>query len=81
MDVRKMSGLDLVIVSKNLMEFVDRVEIDSKRKITPFKAERDGSLNFTDHYACLLTFKGIPLKATKLKIGAPRAIKWNTTAK
>ena len=56
------SALDLVIVSNDLYEFVDRMKIDSKREITPFKSDKNKVLNFTDHYTIVVDFKNIPLK-------------------
>ena len=56
------SCLDLIIVSKSLVEYIDQVVIDSKLAFTPGRATRNG-MRYTDHYSLLLTIKNIPLKS------------------
>ena len=74
----KMSCLDLFIVSRNLYKYVEVLEVDSKLQMTPFYVKcKNGEKNFTDHYACLMTFKGIPLITHMIK--AKRFNKLNGT--
>ena len=70
------SVLDLVIVSTDLMKYVESLETDSSRKFTPFKRNNDNTLSFPDHFAILLTLKGMPLMKRN-KLGR-KPIKWNT---
>ena len=74
-DLRK-STLDLVIVSKRLFEYVDKLEIDKNLKWTPFRTTKKGILKFTDHYSLLLVFKGLPKKKKKV-IGKRKITIWN----
>ena len=56
------SVLDILIISNDLYKYVETMEIDEKRLITPFKNNKDKSLTYSDHLSLLVTFKNIPLK-------------------
>ena len=72
----KKSALDLVIVSRNLYEYVERVEVDKDLKWTPCRPAKR-SVKFSDHYALLVVFKNIPKKDNKASLPKAPPI-WNT---
>ena len=58
-----LSCLDMFIVSRELSPYVQKLHIDSERKIPIARAVRTGStyqLVYSDHYTCLLTLTGLP---------------------
>ena len=57
----KKSLLDLIIVSKNLMKYVDRLEVDNMLQWTPFRVLKDQK-KYSDHYALHLVLKSIPIR-------------------
>ena len=60
-----MSCLDLFIVSKELLPYVDKLVIDKERKIKPTRAVKEKKkykLIYTDHYSCLLSLKDLQKK-------------------
>ena len=72
------SALDLVIESKELFQYVDKMEIDNGGKMTAFKCNKKGkTLSFPDHYSILTTFKGIPEKRRFPSLGK-KFTTWNT---
>ena len=74
----KKSVLDLIIMSRNLLKYVDNVVIDNDRKFTPSHTlKKNGRMIYPDHYAILMTMKGIPLKKQKQK-RVPKILMWNT---
>ena len=65
-----MSCLDLFIVSKELLPYVDKLVIDKERKIIPTRAVKEKKkykLIYTDHYSCLLSFKDLTKRKEKVK--------------
>ena len=72
----KKSTLDLVVVSSNLGKFIDKLQIDKNQEWTASRSVK-GELKYPDHYALLLTFKGIPMKAPTVFPGR-KTIRWNT---
>ena len=71
---------DLVIVSVELFKFIESMEVDSKSRVTPFKVNKDHSLSYPDHFAVLLSFRGIPLKKNKSALGK-KYTRWNLNKK
>ena len=67
--IENKSCLDLAIVNQDLYKYVVTMEIDSKRLATPFKVCKDLSRKYTDHFACVVCFKGIPLKCKTVSLG------------
>ena len=63
---KKKSVLDLVVISEDLLKYVEDFYIDTARQITPFKPESDGSMSYTDHNAIAIVFKGIPKKSSNV---------------
>ena len=45
---------------------------------TPFYVNKKNAKQYSDHFACILTFKGIPTKKDNLKVSKPKTVKWNT---
>ena len=73
----KKSCLDLFIISKELLKYVDKLIIDNKFTMTPCRPISKKKVVYPDHYASLLTFKDIPLKSEQ-KVGGPKYTIWNT---
>ena len=66
----------IIIVSRSLFNFIERVEIDKERKFTPCHALKRKKVTYPDHYAIIMTMKNIPRKkVTEIK---PQKVKmWN----
>ena len=67
------SCIDLVIVSNDLVKYLDKVTIDKNLDFTPSRPVSKGKLSYTDHYAILIEFKNLPIRSSieskkKLKI-------------
>ena len=62
------SVLDLVIISSDLVKYVEVMEIDSQRKFTPFRVTKE-SLHFTDHFAIKVTLQGLPVRKKSQSLG------------
>ena len=71
------SVLDLAIISKDLFKYLEVMNIDKDRKVTPFRVCEDYSHKHSDHFAVSLTFKGIPLKKENMSLGK-KFTTWNT---
>ena len=71
------SCLDLFVVSRQLLPYVSNLKIDSDRNMAVSRAVKIGQKYervFSDHYTCLLTFRGLP----KGKEGKnERKVLWN----
>ena len=67
----------MIIVSKELSEFVEQVFIDKERKITPAHAMKNKKLTYPDHLAIVTRFKGLPMTKEK-SIKPPKVKLWNT---
>ena len=70
------SCLDLIIVSKGLVEYIEELIIDKERKFTPHRAGK-GKLIFTDHFSLFFKMKGIPLRNPTMRVKNSEVI-WNT---
>ena len=77
---KKKSTLDLVVVSKNLYEYVEKIVIDKDLKITPYRAISKTRLCYTDHYALIVIFKNLPRK-TEINRKQYNPVIWNTNKK
>ena len=73
----KKSVLELCIVSKELLIYVDTLTIDKERNFTPFRPIGKSKRTYTDHYSLRLLFKNIPLKPVN-PVAAKKVIRWNT---
>ena len=71
----KKSALDLVIISKEIEQYVVELNIDKDLNWTPAQSHK-GKLKHSDHYSLLVTFD-IPMFNTKYKPTKKNVI-WNT---
>ena len=71
--------LDLFIVSKNLVPYIEKLEIDKDLNWTPSRSVK-GNLKFPDHYALLLTMKNLPINKPSSQVIRKQII-WNTRKK
>ena len=69
--------MDITIVSGELEKYVKEIVIDKERKFTPFKQINGTTVSFPDHYAIMVNFEGIPMKARNKKTHRTH-IDWNT---
>ena len=61
----RLSCLDLFVTSRELLPYIEKLEIDSEREFTPARAVKEkGKYKkvFTDHFSSLLTLKNLPKK-------------------
>ena len=72
----KKSVLDLCIVSQELFDYVDVLEIDNKFSFTPARPGKNGLL-YTDHYSLLLRLKNLPVKGSQPN-QTIKSVRWNT---
>ena len=70
------SCLDLVIVSRGLIEYIQELVIDKERKFTPHRAGK-GKLIYTDHFSMHFILKGMPLNNPAMRKDISQVI-WNT---
>ena len=56
-DREKMSCLDLVIVSRNLLSYFKSLEIDCKKRFSPVRPLSKKDCVYSDHFRCLLHLK------------------------
>ena len=75
-DDSKKSTIDLVIVSKDLLEYIAELEIDKNREWTPHRRKND-VLKHPDHYALLLKFVDIPRKRNAENMPPKKVVTWN----
>ena len=75
-DEGRKSCLELVIVSRNLFKYVDKLIIDKKLALTPGRVISKTKIVYPDHYSLILKFKNIPLKPQKSLAGAKYST-WN----
>ena len=65
----KQSCLDLFVVSRELLPYVKKLEIDSQREMAVGRSVKMGSkykMVYSDHYTCLLTLSDLPrMKETR----------------
>ena len=80
-DSNRKSALDLVIGSKTLVNYIEKVVIDSEQVITPFRSKaKTRALTFPDHYAVVITFNNIPKSKRTVKNGVRKTV-WNMKKK
>ena len=74
------SVLDICIVSRELLPYIVSLKIDKNREFTAFRPINKTKLTYSDHYALLLTFAGLPLrnKHEIVKGGERKIVRWNT---
>jgi hypothetical protein len=73
----KLSALDLFIVSKELKPYVEKLTIDSSRKIAvsrKVKQKKGFKLVYSDHFSNLLILKNLPLAKDQVEV---KEVKWN----
>ena len=72
------SVLSLVIISVGLENYVEKLEIDQQRKVTPHRAiSKNRNLVYTDHFSLILTFKKLPLRRKSSEV-VKSSVLWNT---
>ena len=71
------SVLDLVIVSQELLKYVDTFVIDDARSFTPCRPRSRDVLTYSDHYSLLVHFKALPTGIKKNSVTGT-STKWNT---
>ena len=71
------SCLDLVLVSKGLVQYIEELVIDKERKFTPHRVIKGKKLLYTDHFSLHFKLKGIPLKDPSMRKETSQVI-WNT---
>ena len=76
----KKSLLDLVIISKSLEKYLDKMVVDKDLLFTPFHSNSKAKLTYPDHYSLLTVFKNIPMKVNRIKNGI-RETFWNLNKK
>ena len=69
------SCLDLVIMSKNLLNYLKELKIDKDRLFPPCRPTKKAI--YTDHLSILVIFKNIPLREQTEKVNK-EIIMWNT---
>ena len=78
-DDDKKSCLDLVIVSRQLFPFIDKLLIDKNGVHTAKRVTKTRIIK-PDHYPLIITFKHLPMKNHKL-IKTKKEVIWNTNKK
>ena len=76
-DITKQSCLDLVIVSKRLVPYVESILIDSKKEFSPIRPISKTKSVTSDHFPIIVTFRNLPTEATK-KPPIEKYTMWNT---
>ena len=71
------SCLDLVIVSKGLVEYIVELIIDKEKNFTPHRMVNGKKLIYADHYTLHFILRGMPMKNPKMKVNKSEVI-WNT---
>ena len=69
----------MIIVSKDLLKYIERLEVDSELQWTPFRIVK-GEKKYPDHYALHAVFKTIPVKQKSFSSNKKQII-WNTRNK
>ena len=73
----KKSCLDLFIISKELLKYVDKLIIDKNFTFTPSRPISKTKMVYPDHFSSLLVFKNLPMKTIKV-VSGPKFTLWNT---
>ena len=74
---QKKSALDVVFVSSNLLEYIEKLEIDKELLWTPGRPTKNDGLKYSDHYALHCVFNDLPMK-TEEKFKKLNPTIWNT---
>ena len=77
----KQSALDLFVVSKELRPYVEKLMVDSSRKLAvsrKIKQKKGFKLVFSDHFSIFLTLKNLPLAKDRIET---IEVKWNLAKK
>ena len=61
------SCLDLVIVSKGLVDYIVELIIDKERTFTPQRVVKGKKFIYADHYSMHFILKGMPLKNPSMR--------------
>ena len=69
--------MDLVIVSKGLVDYIVELIIDKERTFTPHRVVKGKKLIDADHYSMHFILKGMPLKNPSMRKNEEQVI-WNT---
>merc|ERR1711954_34867 len=64
------------IISEDLEKYVETMVIDNKRVFTPF-TRKGNVLKYTDHYAIVIKFSGIPSNKEKTEKRHEKIVTWN----
>ena len=75
-DCRK-SALDLIIISNDLVKYVEVMKIDKSLSLTPARVISKSKVVYSDHYAIILKFNDLPLKS-QLNLPVYKYTRWNT---
>ena len=70
------SCLDLILISKELLKYVDEIVIDKDFNFTPGKPLGGSKMCYPDHYGILLVMKNIPL-ANRRNVANKKFKLWN----
>ena len=73
----KKSCLDLVIISKELLKYVEKLIIDKNLTMTACRPISKTKMVYPDHFSSLLIFKNLPLKSDHSYDG-PKFTLWHT---
>ena len=73
----KKSCLDLVILSTELLKYVDKLIVDSQMKYIASRPISKKKVVYPDHYPLILSFKNLPLKSSQ-KVINPKFTLWDT---
>ena len=71
---KKMSCIDLVIISMNLLPFFKAIEIDSSMKYSSSRAVRKSVSKYPDHFPVIVVFENIPRVNLQKPISTPTLI-------
>ena len=76
-DPLKLSCLDLVLVSRNLLQYFCSMNIDSVRQYSPVRPVSKDVFRHPDHYPIIVNFKNIP-RRQQSKVCRNAHTMWNT---
>ena len=69
--------LDLVIIPRDLLKYVQSLEIDKRLLFTPGRPVSKNKITYSDHFSLEIIFKNLPLKSNLAKRGQAFSM-WNT---
>ena len=73
----KKSALSLCIVPTDLYQYIESLEIDKNRTITPSRPISKNMVRYTDHFTLLLTFKNL-IRMPNKPVAGKKTVRWNT---